>query len=272
MQLPSRVPTKLGPRVDFKPEEFRKFLFKAGIKLKWEQAQECPCKRRSDEVTLDVGFSVPTSSRTAENRIDCPVCKGKGYFHHSPQTVVAGVTSAVENPERFRPYGSVAPGMISITLLPEHLPSWGDRFTMLDSVILYRETREREAVVESLKLPIVSRSLDLAQGPRDVAVLHAHKANANGTTTSALGLDIGTDFSVTVDGEIDWTLGDAAGTAPAVGDRYAMAYYAHPRYIVIDHPYAFRDTFVKKKLPTETFAPLPVLCNARLEFLGTEGE
>ena len=271
MQLPSRIPQKLGPRVDFRPEQFRKFILQAGLQVQWEQAQECPCKRKGNE--LDLALSVPTGSRTAESRIDCEMCKGKGYFHHSAQTIIAVVTSSRENPDRFRIYGEYADGMIGLSLLPEHLPAWGDRFTLLDSVLLFRETRVRGAgAIESLRFPIVSRLLDLAGGSTSVDVLQVHRGNADGTADQAGELDQDVDFEVTPGGDVDFTLGDVAQTAPVEGSRYAVSYYAHPRYMVVDHPHAFRDTFIKTKQVDPTFAPLPVQCDARLEFLSRENE
>ena len=269
MQLPSRQPVKLGPRVDFRPEQFRKFFFKAGLDLKWEQAQECPCKRPTADYSLDV--TLQTTDRTSESRIDCVKCKGKGYFYHSPQVVRSLVTTATENPDRFRLYGEFATGMINISLLPEHLPSYGDRFTMSDSVLLFRETKIRSSnAVESPRFPIVTRSLDLSSGVSQVGVLNLHRANADGTCTDAVSLVQGTDFIVTASRDLDFTLGDGTGNAPVVNSRYSISYYAHPRYVVVDHPHAFRDTFTKKKTPSETFKPLPIQCNAKLEFLNSD--
>tara|TARA_B100000575_G_scaffold294646_2_gene312626 strand:+ start:1181 stop:1999 length:819 start_codon:yes stop_codon:yes gene_type:complete len=269
VQLPSRQPVKLGPRVDFRPEEFRKFFFKAGLDLTWEQAQECPCKRATADYTLEV--SLNSTARTHEARLDCQQCKGKGYFYHSPQTVRAIVTSAAENPERFRQYGEFATGMINISLLPEHLPSYGDRFTMSDSVLLFRETKVRGFdAIEKTRFPVVTRELDLSTGSTQVGVLNLHRANADGTCTDAGALVQDVDFTVDANGDLDFTLGDANGNAPSNGTRYAVSYYAHPRFVVVDHPHAFRDTFVKTKSPTVDFRPLPIQCNARLEFLNSD--
>lgn len=269
MQLPSRQPTKLGPRVDFRPEEFRKFFFKAGLNLVWEQAQECPCKRPTADYSLQV--SLNSTARTHESRVDCAKCKGRGYFYHSSQTVRAIVTSASENPERFRLYGEFATGMINISLLPEHLPSYGDRFTMSDSVLLYRETKIRTAqAVEEPRFPIVTRSLDLSTGGTQVGVLNLHRSNLDGTCTDAGALVEGTDFVVNASGNLDFTLGDSNGNAPTTNTRYAVSYYAHPRFVVVDHPHAFRDTFIKQKSTTVDFKPLPIQCNAKLEFLNEE--
>ena len=269
MDLPSRKPAKLGPRVDFRPEQFRKFFFKAGIDMIWEQAQECPCKRSTSDYTVDV--SIQLTDTTSEARIDCPKCKGKGYFYHSPQKVRAIITGAQENPERFRMYGEFATGMVNISLLPEHLPAYGDRFTMSDSVLLFRESKLRTvAAVESPRFPIVTRSLDLSTGPSEVSVLNLHTANADGTCTDVGNLTQNVDFEVTPDGDIDFTLGDALGTAPSSGTQYSVSYYAHPRFVVVDHPHAFRDTFTKRKSPNENFKPLPIQCNAKLEFLNSD--
>lgn len=269
MQLPSRKPIKLGPRVDFRPEQFRKFFFKAGIDLLWEQAQDCPCKRSSSAYSLDVTLQI--TDQTAEARVDCVKCKGDGFFYHSPQTVRAIVTGAQENPERFRIYGEFASGMINISLLPEHLPSYGDRFTMADSVLMFRETKIRTSnAIEQPRFPIVTRSLDLSTGVQQVGVLNLHKANADGTCTDAGVLTEGIDFTVTNDGDIDFTLGDASGNAPAENVRYSVSYYAHPRFVVVDHPHAFRDTFTKIKSSSESFRPLPIQCNAKLEFLNSD--
>ena len=269
MELPSRKPVKLGPRVDFRPEQFRKFFFKAGIDLLWEQAQECPCKRSTSDYALDVTLHV--TDQTSEARIDCVKCKGKGYFHHSPQKVRAIVTSAQEEPDRFRVYGEFATGMVKISLLPEHLPSYGDRFTLSDSVLMFRETLVRSAeAIESTRFPIVTRALDLSTGESQVGVLNLHRANPDGTCTDDGALTEGVDFVLTGDGKLDFTLGDALGTSPAENVRYAVSYYAHPRFVVVDHPHAFRDTFTKRKSPVENFRPLPIQCDARLEFLNSD--
>jgi len=158
--------------------------------------------------------------------------------------------------------------MVFLTLLPEHVPGFLDRFTMVDSVMMFRETIVRgSGTTDSLRYPIVTRSLDLSTGAKDVDVLHLQAADSSGATSASLTKTQGVDFAVT-GGDIDWTLGIAGGTAPAAGDRYAICYYAAPRYVVTDHPHAFRDTFQKVKSATVTFTPMPIQCSAALDFLG----
>lgn len=273
MQLPSRAPSKIGLRSDYRPEEIRKFIFARGMRLTWEQAAECPCRRLSQTVSqTDFGFNggLPgaTFNTTAEPAHNCPRCDGEGYLFHSPQEVRALVSSASENPEAFRSYGEVAMGDLRITLLPEHLPSLYDRFTAIDSAILVREVRVRsDDQVENLRYPITTRTLDLQSGPTVVDVTFATKADANGLNQVSYDLVKDTDFEVS-GGAINWSIGDDNGNAPSAGERYSISYYAHPRFVVTDHPYVYRDTFVAAKAPTPVFATLPVHCRAKLDFLG----
>jgi hypothetical protein len=271
MEMPSRQPNKLRPRVDYRPEDFRKLLFTRGMDLTWEQGQLCPCRRQAlDYVGTRMGQadSLGVKGESSEPRPDCDLCEGSGYFWHSAQTVKALVTRAASTPEAYAAWGERARAMVFLTLLPEHVPTFLDRFTMKDSVITFRESRLRtSSAVEALRYPIVTRSLDLAAGQTDVSVLHLQAANSSGVASASLTKAVGTDFAVT-DGKIDWTLGVAAGTAPAEGDRYSVSYYASPRYVVTDHPHAYRDTFNQVKSTSPSFTALPVQCSAVLDFLG----
>lgn len=270
MLLPGLKPKKLEPRVDFAPIEFRKELWAKGLRLRWEMAAECPCGRLLTAGGITGG--------TREKRTDCPGCKGQGRIYHSAQVVPGIVSSADTKPERFALYGDLAHGMVRLTLLPEHMPTFLDRFTVLDSVLVYTETRTRKATVESLRYPVVTRTLALgtADDPetRDdvtVGVLYAAKASADGVLVvdpqgHPVVLRQGVDFLVT-DGRIDWTPGDVLGTAPAVGAQYAMHYYAHPVYVVRSNPYGFRDTVVQVKRVAEV-VNMPVHADCWLEFLG----
>jgi hypothetical protein len=286
MDLPGRAPAKLNPRVDFRIEEFRKLVFQRGMDLKWEQAQLCPCRRPAQTyvgTALGQAGALGVKGESTEPRVDCTVCEGSGYFWHSPQVVKGLITRANSTPEGYNSWGEQARAHVYITLLPEHMPSFLDRFTLVNSVLMFRESRVRTAsAVEALRYPIVTRSLDLTAGPTDVNVLHIQKADANGVTTAAGALTQGADFAVTTDGKIDWTLGVAAGTAPVTDARYSVSYYASPRYLVTDHPHCFRDTFTQEKRVSPEFKPLPVQCSAALarmyEFglgpsgIGSEGQ
>lgn len=268
--LVGRKPVKIAPRSDLDPEEFRKFIFEKGLRCSWEMACDCPCVRGSQAVALDFGFSaIAPQHTTSEARANCQVCNGKGYFYQPGQEVRAAFTSAMTEPERFAAWGEYARGMVSITVLPENIPGLFDRFTLTDSILLFRESRRRADTVEELRYPIASRTVDLQAGPATYSVLYAQRTNIAGVTTAADSMVEGVDFAV-VDGKIDWTLGDGTGKAPVVGAWYSMCYYAAPRYVVVDYPHSFRDTWIQKKTPEPTFAPLPVNVMARLDFYRKE--
>jgi hypothetical protein len=271
MDLRAKPLPKSGTQAKFMLAEFRKMMQADGLHVVWEQAAECPCARKLASAVSLGSITDRTENRgtSSEPRVDCPVCKGKGYFHHSPQEIRAIVTAAESNPKRFELWGENAVGMIRLTLLPENLPGYLDRFTFAESVILFRETRTRTGeTVESLRYPVVTRTLDLqATGETTVNVLKAHKASLSGVAALDGDLVVGEDFEV-VDGKIDWTLGDTSGRAPEVGGRYSMSYYASPAYVVLTHPHVFRDTIDPFKRPAPIQKSMVVQAICRLEFYG----
>jgi len=270
MDFPSRPPSKITPRPDFRPEDFRKLMFHRGMDIVWEQAQECPCRRRAQDVA-GARFSAThlasdNPGATTEARPDCDICKGGGYFHHSAQDIKGLVTRASATPEAYSAWGAYARGMSYFTLLPEHLPSLFDRVTLKNSVMMFRESRTRTSSnIEKLRYPIVTRQLDLDTGLQSVNVLHLQSSETDGLTTTANTLTQGTDFAVTANGELDFSIG---GTPPAEGTRYSVSYHASPRYTIVDHPHTYRDTFVQIKAPSIAFSPMPVQCIGKLDFLG----
>jgi|6_EtaG_2_1085325.scaffolds.fasta_scaffold08301_3 hypothetical protein len=269
------VPKKIKPRVDFDIGSFRQRVYEKGLYMTWEMAGECPC---NTVVTVGDGGSVygrqNRSADTGEPRVDCPSCNGTGLIYHSSQTVRGLVIGAENDFDRFRLYGEYATGMVGITLLPEHVPGILDRFTIMDSLIVFKETRKRTtAVVEELRYAIGTRSVIVGteadqteSETQELSALYAIKATTNGVI-SGNELVIGTDFTITSSGKIDWTLGIAAGTAPTEGEYYAFTYFAHPRYVVANHPHVLRDTRTKRKTASEQVTHLPVKVDCLLEFL-----
>lgn len=266
MILQGRQPLKLAPRADFRPEEFRKRIFSHGLPVKWEQSAECPCSQEAG----DYGFTIAgggSSKKLTQNRPDCPACKGRGYIYHSAQELRAVVTHARVNDERFGPMGAseYGRGLIGLTLLPEHLPALGDRFTLLASSIVFREViTTTGANIERLRYPVAIRSHDLALGTASFGVRYMIQSNVDGVVDPTATLEEGSAFQVT-DGRIEWI--DQA-QKPAAGVRLSVEYYAHPVYTVLDHPHSTRDTRVQFKSPTEYHQELPVYAEAGLEFIG----
>ena len=258
MQLPSRVPPKLNQRVDFRPQDYRKMVHTHGLRATWEQSAVCPCQRSNQDLATGLGFAdQPTTRTTGEPRTDCVVCKGIGILSHSPQTILAVITSMRSKPELFQAFGARANGMASISLLPEHLPRVQDRFRLLDSSVIYSERRIRTAAaVESLRYPVLTRTLDLSTGLTPVGVLYAHRAATSGVATGT--------------GDMDGTLGDGLGSSPATGAGYSMVYNTAPTFVVVDHPHVIRDTWIAQKKPAPVHQALPINCLAELEQLGAQ--
>ena len=203
MILNSRQPLKLIPRADFKPEEFRKVIFSHGMDLSWEQVAECPCSRE----TGDYGFNatLTNTEHSNQSRSDCPACKGKGYIYHSKQDIKSVITGLKKTDDRHSSIGGseFSHGEIGITLLPEHLPSLGDRFTVKTSAILYRETIIYESGVKT-RYPIIQRSHDLLTGSLSFGVRYMIKSNTDGIVNPADILEEGTDFTVSSSGAFTW--------------------------------------------------------------------
>ena len=264
-----RVPTKLRPRVDWLNEEFRKQFFTRSMLVSWEMCAECPCSNKGDNLILDLPELDANLEKHGEVRSDCQLCKWIGYFWHSKQDTRALITSASSDESRFHEYGEYARGMVNITLLPETLPSFGDRFTMVDSSMIFKETRTRKAgSIQSMRNPIVPRVLDTQGGATTLRVLHLHVATSAGLGVVNGELLEGVDFDVTVNGDIDFSKGDLNGKAPAVGVRFSIAYYGHPRYYVADNPHTHRDSRFVRKSTEEQIKLMPVQCKATLEFMG----
>ena len=253
-------------RVDFVPREFRAAIFTKGMRVLWEQAARCPC-----ETIYDDGV---TSHGVGEFRSDCPGCYGRGVIYHSALETWVLFEDATTNPDRFAVYGENASGMAGITFLPENVPGFLDRVTMLDNHMVYNETRVRRATTEQLRWPVVTRAIPVgtesdATEPEtlEVAAVYCRKADSTGVLDPTV-LNADTDFEVDTDGKIDWSIGDVAGTAPLTDQRYTVQYFGHPVYIVRDFPFNIRDTWIKRKNPTQALHHLPIKSTAWLNYLG----
>jgi hypothetical protein len=264
--LPGLKPSKIRPRVDMRVDNLRRLVFEKGMRIKWSMAAECPCQ---ESLTLS-----GKTGNTRESRVDCAGCSGTGIVYHSEQEVVGIVSDPNTDYDRFRTYGEYETGSLRISLLPEHAPGPMDRLELLDNVMVFRETKKRTAsTTESLRYPIVKRTFKVGSAGDNtvsvtttIGVLYMRKATTAGVISSDV-LEEGTDFIVNSSGEIDWTLGIAAGTAPSTGEFYSASFYVHPTYVVTGFPYTFRDTNIQRKLTAPSFENMPTAVNCKLEFL-----
>lgn len=247
-------------RGDFDEATFRRLVAQKGLTVRWTQTAECPCKPRSE----DTGFNLQDIDDIDSGEgatTACPVCLGGGLIYHSSQEVKAIITGAEGDYLNAR-YGGYREGTINVTLNPEHLPSFGDRLELLESVMLYRETIVVGALdLQPLRFPIAQRDLKLRDGDRSFTVIYAHK------TDPATGLAL-VDGDITESGDyqvennkIRWI------NKPAEGTRVSFTYFINPSYTVASYPNSIRDTKTRKKSPTEQLTPLLVRVQAKLEFL-----
>jgi hypothetical protein len=158
-------------------------------------------------------------------------------------------------------------GQIGVTLLPEHLPALGDKLTLLDSALVFRETVTRGAgLIDALKYPVFEREHDLSGGVSALGVRYCIVSDAQGVVDPASTKAQGVDFNLSAGGGIEWE----PASAPAQGIEYSVSYYAHPVYVVLDHPHVIRDTQRAFKAPAPYHAELPVYAEAQLEFFGSD--
>lgn len=259
--LPPQNPRKT--RADFREIEFRKLIAQKGLDLKWTQTAQCPCVAGTNDLNMDIdyiGASAPDKSIDSSFNTACPVCDGEGKIYHSPQTIQGVVTGAEGDYINAR-FGGYRDGVINITLNPEHLPAFGDRFELLDSVMLYQETiKDNGQNTLSLRFPIQQRELNLSTGAKTIGVTYCSYSVNNLTVQSELVE--GEDFTVENHG-ITWI----NGRKPQNVNKFTFSYYIHPSYICVGFPNSVRDTEVIFKRQDEKHTPLPIRIQAKLEFL-----
>ena len=256
---------KTKTRVDFRTNEFTKLLLQRGLNLSWSQAAECPCHTKSTNYGLDLQNVTDINATPDEYNTACPICKGNGLILHSPQNIRGIITSAKGDIEITK-HGQAQIETVEISLRPEHLPSFGDQFKLVDSVIIWRESQVKTNTnTQALSRKIVSRTLDLATGEKTVGVVYLHIADANGLAVVGGELIEGIHFGIT-NGDIDWTKGTTP-TPPATGRRFSIAYYTHPIYQVIEHPHTIRDTILMNRSTAQVETPTAMLVQAKAKLL-----
>lgn len=257
MQLPIPTNLKTRPRADFDPRQFDKMLFGHGSRLLWEQGERCPC-------TTDEG-----SPRT-----DCPICHGKHWHYHDSQEIRGIVAQIQDAPRLWEEFGDWGFGVVRISLPWQHNPGYNDRFTLLDGRMLRQEIVTHEATADSPYWPIRKTDLTLLVNGRpqtvSVSVRYCRVLDPAGTGIGGPTREIGVDFEVDADGRIDWTLGEGLATAPGIGERYALGYYASPRWVSMEHPFGTRQTDTQSKAVGQQHQALPVLTMARLDWWATK--
>ena len=250
-------------RGDFDEVTFRRLVAQKGLLVRWTQTAECPCTPPANQTGFDLQ-GVNDIDSTLGASTDCPVCKGSGLLYHSSQNIKAIVTGASGDYLNAR-YGGYREGTINVTLNPEHLPSFGDRLELLESVMLYRETvTVGTNDIQSLRFPITQRSLKLKTGESDFSVIYAHKTDVTTGLTDVNGNITSTGDFVVENNKIKWI------NRPVEGTRVTFTYFINPSYTVVSYPASIRDTKTRKKQTSEQLTSLLVRVQAKLEFLSLQ--
>jgi len=274
MDFPSVEQSLSLTRADFDLNTFRRLIAQKGLRLEWKQSGECPCQPKSSDNGFDLQDIDDVDSGTG-NAMACPVCNGTGIVYHSEQDVQGIITNAEGEYLNAR-YGGYREGLVSITLNPEHLPVFGDRFTIKDSVMLYRETI---TMVDGqnlypLRFPVASRTVTLATGEQTHDIIYMAVTDPDTGLTVPGNDDIVTRYRGGNQGYI--VTGDGKFQRNNLnrlqdGMRVSLTYFINPSYTVVSYPNSIRDTRIRKKSAVDKHTPMPVRVQAKLEFLELEG-
>lgn len=239
---PLRVNIKKSPvRVDLQEALSRTSAQEKGTEVLWQRAVACPCATDATVHDDQVMVGLPP--------LDCEVCGGVGKIYGAPQPTVMMLADASNPMLVFTVWGELSRGAVEVTAMPENLLSEWDRITLVQGTVTLTEWMVRKGVVERPRYEVVKRTFPIGSGeglltPQEVivGVTDCYVASPSGVVYSTPRVE-GVDFIITDDGYIDWTLGDSLGTAPAIGARYSVRYFARPVYVVRDHPYIRRDFY-----------------------------
>jgi hypothetical protein len=250
----------------FDMERFRRAIQEHGDRMRWEQASRCPCAANDD-----TGQPDPT----------CDTCHGKAWEYHSPEPVRGIVDRLEYRIDALEKLGDWAFGGCMVTLDPLHRPNFRDRFILLDAVKPHSELVARGPAdrADRLAYPVQPVEDVVLVGEGDEQVRRKIKVGVRrlrvmdeATRTPGAIRREGIDFAVTPNGCIDWSLGDALGTAPRPaegrrrGGRYAITFMHNPSYLVGNYPYPLRVLHVHGKRPDWVHLQGPVSAFCSMEY------
>ena len=275
--MPNILPPKLQRldkvRADFFVDGFKQLLAQKGLRLLWEQRQPCPCFISTAEFSFDLNGIDDVNSDVNGNP-DCAFCGGGGLITHSQQEI-KGIPSSVNSDYDSNDFGTVLLPETLITLLPEHIPSFGDRFTFMDSAMTRSEILHMSDAVQTgatknlaLSFPASVRTLELQAGNIEKSILSVYYTDDNGNVVGELP-----EFDA--NGNRLWDLNENTNSlrlfgssppinVPSASAKVSVTYYAKPTFTVFGQPFAIRDTFLREK-GVEIATPMPVQAYAKLE-------
>ena len=216
-------------RTDFQIDEFQHIIAQKGMIVQWEKATKCPCVQIAGSGQPDY---------------NCPLCMGKGWTWYDPQQIQGIMTSNTEQYKYEHP-GEFGTGTSNFTTISQNKLGYYDRLTNMDSLVRYSDLVKKGDHNGKDRLRFQPIEIGYC---RDLTNEYVAKVDFDYDPNSF---------------EINWI---PTGHEPNSGVRYSVEYVTHPRWIVIEMPNVFRDTYVKRKKPFITFVELPVKAMVRLEW------
>jgi len=164
--------------------------------------------------------------------------------------------SATRDPQILERSAEWVFGTARATVQAPNKLGYGDRLTLVDSRMAWSQLLEADG---STTIPVVGRRSDVS--------LRYPVLNMNLLRSLDRVYHDGEDFRIQDDGSVLWL----ASSAPASGTILTAHYMVHPVYRVMDHFFAFRDTYQKRKHRARDKAPqfteLPSAATVKLDFL-----
>lgn len=253
-----------GHRADFRVGELDLTIALKGQRVWWSRAGLCPCRN---------------NALTGQPDPACSLCKGLGLFFFLPEqeletetvdawnnpivlsqdrtgVMINGILmAATRDPQIYEKLGDWVFGTARFTAQAPNKLGWGDRLTLVDSRMAWTQLITADGTD---KVAVIGRHSDISLRYPLLSISYMR------SLTHVYRL--GEDYRIQDDGSILWH-----GTPPAKNTIITIHGMVHPVYRVMDHFYAFRDTYIKRKKPlrdkTAQFTELPSQCLIKLDFL-----
>lgn len=261
-RLPADTKATGGRRVDFRPKDFDQFIGVKGLKYWWSRSLLCPCQNNSQTDQADITCSLcnghswlsflpdPTLDGQQEDAYGYPVELNDLKTAVSIRAVVTGIT---KDPADFERFGRWIMGTAKVTVQSANRIGYRDRLKARDNTLSMTQLITGDGDTEII-----------VTGMRSEKGLFTPVAVVNMLRSVAAIYKEDQDFVVTDSGTISWTI-----TPPTSGTQLSIHYDFHPTWVVMDHPYAARDTYIIEKTG-DNFKRLPLNTTVKLDFLTTD--
>lgn len=271
----------IGYHPSFRPRRHRALILRHGATVTVEREASCPCMKVDGQLGNEDGVlgadTLDGGEVGGEASGPCPDCGGTGSVFLCAATTRALASDNLRKGFRSQD-GAGAEGEVKLTFLPEVRPQYLDRVLMHDAFDKFSERAIRKGLVDRFRYPIAPRELvvgaqhDATEPEFDrEPVIYLRRVGADGLPTGE-PLLAGVDGEVTPDGGWDWTLGDIAGTAPALGQGYSITAWTQARYVLTEAEKAHRPQRTREpdQVSTGAIGPteMPVRWKAKLEVTG----